>query len=53
MMSAKFATLGHPEVKDILKYLKFFKDYEIIISFHVFTNKVLSPDSNYIVDAVM
>ena len=25
MMSAKFATLGHPEIKDILKYLKFLK----------------------------
>ena len=45
MMSAKLATLG---------LLQFFKNkgYDIIISLHDVTNKILSRDLNYIVDVV-
>ena len=48
MMSAKLAALG------LLK-MKLFsnKDYDVIISVHYVTNKILSFDSNYIVDVVM
>ena len=47
MMSAKLAALG------LLK-MKLFsnKDYDVIISVHYVTNKILSFDSNYIVDVV-
>ena len=48
MMSTKMATLG------ILKLTVFGnKVYEVIISLHEDTNKILSRDSNYIVDVVM
>ena len=48
MMSAKLDTL------DLLKINAFWnKGYDIIISFHDVTNKVLSLDSNYIVGVVM
>ena len=48
MVSAKMATPG------LLK-LKIFwnKDYDVIISIYGVTNKILSRDSNYIVDLVM
>ena len=48
MMSAKMATLG------LLKTKVFWnKGYDVIISVHDVTNKILSRDSNYIVDVVM
>ena len=48
MMSAKMATLG------LLKIMVFQnKGYEVIASVHYVTNKVLSSDSNYLVDVVM
>ena len=48
MMSAKIATLG------ILKKNFFWKKgYEVIISVHDVTNKILSRDSNYIVNVIM
>ena len=48
MMSAKMATLG------LLKIMVFQnKGYEVITSVHYVTNKVLSSDSNYLVDVVM
>ena len=48
MMSAKMATPG------LLKITLFWsKGYGIIISVHDVTNKMLSRDSNYIVDVVM
>ena len=48
-MSAKMATPG------LLKINIFFdnKGYDVIISVHDVTNKILSRDSNYIVDVVM
>ena len=48
MMSAKIATLG------LLK-VKVFKNnrYDVIIYVYDATNKILSRDSNYIVDVVM
>ena len=46
MMSAKFATV------DLLKVF-WNKGYDIIISVHDVTNKILSLDSIYIVDVVM
>ena len=47
-MSAKLDTLG------LLKINAFWnKGYDIIISFHDVTNKILSLDSNYIVGVVM
>ena len=47
-MSAKIATLG------ILKKNFFWKKgYEVIISVHDVTNKILSRDSNYIVNVIM
>ena len=48
MMSAKLVTLG------LLKIEVFWnKGYEVIIFVHDVTNKILSPNSNYIVDGVM
>ena len=48
MMSAKMATLGLFRNKVFWN-----KGYEVIISVHDVTNKILSRDSNYIVDVVM
>ena len=48
MMSAKLATLGLLKIKLFSN-----KDYDIIISVHDITNKILSHNSYYIVDAVM
>ena len=48
MMSAKVATLS------LLKTMVFWnKGYEIIISVYDVTNKILSPDSNYVVNVVV
>ena len=48
MMSAKMATPG------LLKITVFWnKGYDVIISVHDVTNKILSSDSNYIIDVVM
>ena len=48
MMSAKMATPG------LLKITVFWnKDYDVIISVDEVTNKILSRDSNYIVDVLM
>ena len=48
MMSAKMATPG------LLKITVFWnKGYDVIIYVHDVTNKILSGDSNYIVDVVM
>ena len=48
MISAKLATLG------VLKTKTFWnKGYEVIISVYDNTNKILSCDSNYVVDKVM
>ena len=47
MISAKMATLG-------LKMKVFWnKGYDVIISVHDVINKILSPDSNFIVDVIM
>ena len=48
MLPVKLATLG-------LFKIKIFQDkgYEVIISFHDVTNKILSRDSNYVMDVVM
>ena len=46
--SAKWATLGLLKIKGFLN-----KGYDGIISVHNVTNKILSCDSNYIVDVVM
>ena len=48
MMSAKLATLGLLKIKVFWN-----KGYDVIISVHDVTNKILSRDSNYIVDVVM
>ena len=48
MMSVKLATPGLLEIKVFLN-----KGYDAIISFDDVTNKMLSRDSNYIVDVVM
>ena len=48
MMSSKLDTLGLLKIK-----LFWNKGYEVIISVHDVTNKILSSDSNYIVDVVM
>ena len=48
MMSAKMATLGFLKIKVFWN-----KGYDVIISIHDATNKILSRDSNYIVDVVM
>ena len=48
MMSAKKATLGLLKIK-VFKN----KDYHIIVFVHKFIDKILSRDSDYIVDVVM
>ena len=48
MMSAKMVTLGLLKIKVFWS-----KVYDVIIFFHDITNRVLSRDSNYIVDVVM
>ena len=48
MISAKMANPGLPTTKVFWN-----KDDDIIISVHGVTNKILSCDSNYIVDVVM
>ena len=48
MMSAKMATLGLLKIKVFWN-----KGYDVIIYVHDVTNKILSRDSNYIVDVVM
>ena len=48
MMSGEMAPLDHLKI-----YVFWNKGYDVIIYVHVVTNKVLSRDSNYIVDAVM
>ena len=48
MMSAKMATPGFLKIKVLWN-----KDYDLIISAHDVTNKIVSRDSNYIVDVVM
>ena len=48
MMSVKIATAGLLKIKIIWN-----KIYDVKISIYDITNKVLSPDSNYIVDVVM
>ena len=45
MISAKLATLGLPEIKIFKK-----KGYDVLICVHNLTNKILSCDSNNIVD---
>ena len=48
MMSAKMATPG------LLKITVFWnKSYDVIISVHDVSNKILSRNSNYIVDVLM
>ena len=47
-MSAKIATLGLLEIKVFCK-----KGYDIILYVHNVTNKILSFDSNYIVDVAI
>ena len=47
-MSAKMPTPGLLKIKVFWN-----KGYDIIIYVHDFTNKILSRDSNYIVDLVM
>ena len=48
IVSTKLAVLG------LLKLKVFWiKDYDVKISVHDVTNKIFSPDSNYIVDADM
>ena len=48
MMSANMDTPGFRKIKVFLK-----KGYEVIISTNEVTNKVLSRDSNYVMDVVM
>ena len=48
MMSAKMATLGLFKIKILWN-----KRADVIISRHDVTNKILSRDSNYIVNVVM
>ena len=48
MMSAKMATLGLLKIK-VFKN----KDYDIIVFVHDVINKILSRDSDYILDVVM
>ena len=47
MISAKLATLGLLKIK-----LSWNTDYDVMISVHDVTNKILSRDSNYIVGVV-
>ena len=48
MMSAKLATLGLLKIKVFWN-----KGYDVMISSHNVTNKILLRDSNYIVDVVI
>ena len=48
MMSAKMAALGLLKIK-----VFWIKGYDVIISVHDVTNKILSRDSNYIKDVFM
>ena len=48
MMSAELATVGLLKIQVFRK-----KSYDVIISVHDITSKVLSHDSNYTVDVVM
>ena len=48
MMSAKISTSGILKIKIPWK-----KAYDVIIFSHNFTNKILSPDSNYNVNVVI
>ena len=48
MMSTKLVTLGLFKIKVFWN-----KGYDVITSVNDFTNKILSFDSNYIVDVVM
>ena len=48
MKAAKMATLSLFKIK-----LYWNRDYDVIISVHDVNNKILSPESNYIVDLVM
>ena len=48
MMSAKMGTLGLLKIK-----VFWIKGYDVITSAHDVTNKILSSESNYIVDVVM
>ena len=48
LMLAKLATVGLIKIKILWN-----KGYDVIISVHDATNKILSCDSNYIVDMVM
>ena len=48
VMSAKLATLGFLKLKVFQN-----KGYDVIISIHGSTNKILLRDSNYILDVVM
>ena len=47
-MSAKMATPGFLKIKILWK-----KGYDVIIDVHDVNNKILSCDSNYLVDVVM
>ena len=48
MFSVKLATLGLLKIKVFRK-----KDYDIMISVHDVANKILSSDSNYVIDVVI
>ena len=48
MMSAKLAAIGLLKIK-----VSWNNAYDVVISVHDVTNKILSPDSNYIVDIGM
>ena len=48
MMSVKMATLGLLKIKVFWN-----KDYDVIVSVYDVTSKILSYDSNYIVNVVM
>ena len=47
-MSAKLRTLGHLKIKTFWN-----KGHDVEMPVHDITNKILSRDSNYIVDEVM
>ena len=48
LMSAKMATLGLLRIKVFWN-----KSYDVVISVHGFINKILSSDSNFIVDVAI
>ena len=48
MKSAKLATLALLKIKVFSN-----KDYGVIVSVHDITNKIVSLDSNYVIDMVM